>query len=173
MSREFRLFPSGAPTVAGDKFLFSRVDPASPTGFSNYTATLAQLAFALGISFFVELLIGDGVNVIVPGAKPTAVIVFPRSAILASWTLLSADSGPTAGSIVIDLWKTTYANYPPTLANTITAAAKPSLSNAIKSTSSVLTGWTTSFTTGDILIPNVDSVTGLKAAKLLLAYSLP
>jgi hypothetical protein len=32
------------------------------------------------------------------------------------------------GSIVIDLWKDTYANYPPTVADTITASAKPTLS---------------------------------------------
>src|SRR5207245_657787 len=46
----------------------------------------------------------------------------------------------------------------PTVANTITASAKPTLTTATKATSSVLTGWTTSCAVGDILEINVDSV---------------
>ena len=33
----------------------------------------------------------------------------------------------TSGSIVIDVWKDTYANFPPIVADTITASAKPTL----------------------------------------------
>ena len=62
------------------------------------------------------------------------------------------------GSVVIDIWKDTYANYPPTVADTITAAAKPTLSAANKSQDTTLTGWTTALTAGDILYFNVDSV---------------
>lgn len=63
------------------------------------------------------------------------------------------------GSIVIDLWKDTYANYPPTVADTITASAKPTLSSASKATDTTLTGWTTSVAAGDIIRVNVDSAT--------------
>lgn len=62
-----------------------------------------------------------------------------------------------AGDFVGDLWKDTYANYPPTVADTITAAAKPTLAAVIKSQDAVLTGWTKSFNKGDIVLPNVDS----------------
>ncbi len=34
-----------------------------------------------------------------------------------------------------------------------------------------MTGWTTTFSAGDIIFPNVDSVTSLKAVKLVLNYS--
>ena len=63
-----------------------------------------------------------------------------------------------AGNVVVDIWKDTYANYPPTVADTITAAAKPTLSAANKSQDTTLTGWTTALTAGDILYFNVDSV---------------
>ena len=62
-----------------------------------------------------------------------------------------------SGSCVIDVWKDTYANYPPTVADTIAASAKPTLSTAIKNDDSTLTGWTTSVTAGDVFGFNVDS----------------
>jgi len=63
------------------------------------------------------------------------------------------------GSIVIDIWKDSYANYPPTVADTITAGAKPTISAANKSEDTTLTGWTTSVSAGDIFGFNIDSVT--------------
>ena len=74
-------------------------------------------------------------------------------------TILSTDAASTAGSIVIDVWKDTYANYPPTVADTITASAKPTLSSANKSEDSTLTGWTTGISAGDVLGFKVDSAT--------------
>jgi hypothetical protein len=62
-----------------------------------------------------------------------------------------------SGSAVLDIWKDTYANYPPTVANTITASAKPTLSAAIKSEDTTLTGWTPSVTAGDVFGFKVDS----------------
>ena len=63
-----------------------------------------------------------------------------------------------AGNVVIDIWKDTYANYPPVVGDSITAAAKPTLSAVNKSQDTTLTGWTTTFTAGDILYFNIDSV---------------
>ena len=73
-----------------------------------------------------------------------------------------------SGSIVFDVWKDTYTNYPPTVADTITASAKPTVSSATKSTDSTLTGWTTSITAGDILGFNVDSITTATRAHLVI-----
>jgi len=61
------------------------------------------------------------------------------------------------GSIVVDIWKDTYANFPPTGGDSITAAAKPTISAAQKSQDATLTGWTTTITAGDVLAFNVDS----------------
>lgn len=76
------------------------------------------------------------------------------------------------GSIVIDVWKDTYANYPPTVADTIAAAAKPTLSSVNKSEDATLTGWTTAVTAGDVLKFNVDSVSGLTQVSLLLEITV-
>lgn len=62
-----------------------------------------------------------------------------------------------SGSIVVDIWKDTYANFPPTDADSITASAPPTLSSAQKAQDSTLTGWTTAISAGDILAFNVDS----------------
>lgn len=64
-----------------------------------------------------------------------------------------------SGSIVVDLWADTYANFPPTNADSITASAPPTLSSAQKSKDSTLTGWTTQVTTDHIWAYNVDSAT--------------
>lgn len=87
--------------------------------------------------------------------------------------LLSTDAAATAGSIVIDVWKDTYANYPPTVADTITASAKPTLSAANKSNDTTLTGWTTSVAAGDILGFNVDSATTVTKVTLFIILELP
>lgn len=65
-----------------------------------------------------------------------------------------------SGSCVVDVWKAAYTlDTPPTVANTITASAKPTLSSHSTSKDSTLTGWTTSISAGDVIRFNVDSAT--------------
>ena len=73
-----------------------------------------------------------------------------------------------SGSAVVDIWKDTYVNYPPTDADSITASAVPTLSAATKSEDSTLTGWTTSLTKGDILRFNVDSASTVTRLTVVL-----
>ncbi len=61
------------------------------------------------------------------------------------------------GSCVVDVWKDTYANFPPTNADSITAAAPPTVTAAAKSSDTTLTGWTTAVSRGDVLVFHVDS----------------
>ena len=69
-----------------------------------------------------------------------------------------------SGNIVIDIWKDTYGNHPPTNADSITGSSPPTLSGAIKTKDSVLSGWTTSISDGDILRFNIDSVSNIRSA---------
>lgn len=73
-----------------------------------------------------------------------------------------------SGSIMVDIWKGTYANFPPTDADSITASAVPAITTAIKSQDTTLTGWTTSIAAGDILRYNVDSVTSIQRLTITL-----
>lgn len=70
------------------------------------------------------------------------------------------------GSIQIDVWKDTYANFPPTDADSITAAAPVVISSATKANDTSLTGWSTSLSAGDILRFNVDSVSTITRVNL-------
>lgn len=73
-----------------------------------------------------------------------------------------------SGSIEIDVWKDVKANFPPTDADSITAAAPPTLSSDDFSEDSTLTGWATALSAGDVLRFNVDSVTTIQHATLAL-----
>lgn len=72
------------------------------------------------------------------------------------------------GSIVIDIWKDTYANFPPTDADSITASAVPTISSGTKDQDTTLTGWTTAVSAGDILRFNVDSCSTITRVTLTL-----
>lgn len=95
-------------------------------------------------------------------------VQIPVACTITKNTLLSVDGSASSGSIVFDVWKDSYANYPPTVADTITASAKPTLSSANKATDSTLTGWTTSVAAGDVVGFNIDSVTSLTRVLLQL-----
>lgn len=88
----------------------------------------------------------------------------PYACTITEVTLLANASG----SIVVDLWKDTYANFPPTDADTITASAPPTLSSAQKSQDTTLTGWTKALSQGDILLANVDSATTVTRVTLAI-----
>jgi hypothetical protein len=81
----------------------------------------------------------------------------PFACTITAATLLADQTG----SVVVDVWKDTYANYPPTIADTITASAPPTISSGVKSQDTTLTGWTTSIAANSTLRFNVNSVTSI------------
>lgn len=133
-----------AATVPGD---------AAVVGVAAKAARRDHVHPRLSDTFDVAFIIDGGGSAITTGVKGDLAIDF--AATINQVTLLADQSG----SIVVDIWKDTYANYPPTVADTITASAKPTISATTKSKDSTLTGWTTSVASGDTLRFNVDSVT--------------
>jgi len=99
----------------------------------------------------IEFVIPGGGAAITAGIK--GFIQMPFAGTITGWSLLPDQSG----TIVVDIWKDTYANYPPTVADTITASAKPTITATTKATSRSLTGWTTAFARDDCFAINVDS----------------
>jgi hypothetical protein len=91
-------------------------------------------------------------------------VIIPYDMVITSWTII-ADQ---VGSIVIDIWKDTYANYPGVVGDSITGSAKPTITSDIKNQSSTLTGWTTTVSAGDIARFNVDSVSTITRINLLV-----
>jgi len=88
----------------------------------------------------------------------------PYACTITQVTMLADQSG----SAVVDIWKDTYANYPPTDVDSITASAVPTISASNKSQDSTLSGWTTSVSAGDILVFNVDSCSTIEELSIIL-----
>jgi len=116
----------------------------------------------IGVLHAIVFIIDGGGSAITTGEKGHLEIPFACE--IQRATLLA----DVSGSIVIDIWKDTYALFPPTVADTITAAAKPTLAAAQKVQDSTLTGWTKAIAAGDILAFNVDSAATVTRVVLVL-----
>lgn len=106
---------------------------------------------------------GQG-GVVAAGSQVTFMIPFTGTII--GWTLLETSGTPVASTCVMDAWIDTYANYPPTVADTI-FGTKPSLTGAIKNQA---TGLSIAVTGGSIGKLNLDSNTG--GLKLKMIFNL-
>jgi hypothetical protein len=110
----------------------------------------------VAIEFVID---GDGVA-ITTGEKGH--IEIPFGMVITGWTLL----GDQTGSIEIDVWKDTYANFPPTIADTIAGTELPTISAATKGQDLTLSSWTTAVAAGDVLAFNVNSAATITRATL-------
>jgi len=145
--------------------------PSNPaSGFRAVYATTAQKIFTIGSDGLVRLLstseflisfgFSNGTNVLATGIQEGACFYTPYQMLITGWTLGSNDG--ISGSIVIDIWVDSHANFPPTVADSITASAKPNITSSTKGQSSTLTGWTTTIPADRWVYFNIDSVTSLK-----------
>lgn len=96
-------------------------------------------------------------------------VVVPFGGTITGWTILADQTG----SIAVDVWKDTYANYPPTVADTIVGSEKPTISGANKAQDLALTTWTTTVTAGDTVRFNVDSCVTITRATLVIQMTSP
>lgn len=86
----------------------------------------------------------------------------PYSGTITGWNLVADQSG----SIVVDVWKANAAV--PTVANTITASALPTLSSAQSAFNGAITGWTTSVTAGDVFAFHINSASTVQKVSLTI-----
>lgn len=127
----------------------------SATQVASQQSTKAYVDSKTELFRTITYVIDGGGSAITTGVK--GFLEIPFACTINQVTMLADQSG----SIVVDIWKDTYANYPPTDADTITASAVPTITTATKSQDATLTGWTTAITAGDILGFNVDSCTSI------------
>lgn len=116
---------------------------------SGETTGLQWAAQDVALVFIID----GGGSAITTGVKGYLEVPFGMT--ITGWTIVAKESG----SIVVDVWKDTYANFPPTVADTIAGTEKPTLSSAQKNQDVSLSSWTTAITAGDVLGFNVDSIT--------------
>ena len=105
---------------------------------------------------------GQG-GVITTGNKTTFTSNFDGTII--GWSIFESSPTPLLGSCVIDTWKDTYSNYPPTNVDTIWSGVKPTLTNQIKNQSAVMN---IPFSQGDVFTINVDSATIVQRVTLCI-----
>jgi hypothetical protein len=140
-------------TVAGEATYITFLTTDAGTTIEAFSSRLATAdipsVFGQGtIQFSV-----DGAGSAIATGTQTAKVVIPYNCTVTKATVLADQSSNTT----VDIWMEDYTNYPPTIADTIVAAAKPTLSGAAKSEDSTLTGWTTSLVKGEILYFTVDT----------------
>lgn len=146
-------FTSGSlltsPEVGAVEFLTDRLYFTQTTGTARKTIALTD-----DIHFTPTAIWGDGVKPESIEAGTASYVAVPYSGTIISWYIV-ANSTTTCQ---IDVWKATGSL--PTVANSITASAKPSLSSGTVVNSSSLTGWTKTVTSGDVFGFNLDSFSG-------------
>lgn len=106
--------------------------------------------------------IDGGGSAITTGQK--GYVTIPYDMTITGWDILADQSG----SIVIDVWKDTYANFPPIVGDSIAGTEKPTLSSAQKNQDTSLSTWTTSVSQGDIIGFNVDSAATVTRVTLVI-----
>ncbi len=109
-----------------------------------------------------------GGNVIVVGTTMTVVV--PYSGTITGWQIFDTTDTPVASSVVVNVWKDTYANYPPDVTDAI-FSTKPTLTTQInnQNLSPTFIGSGATVTAGDIIKFNIDSATlSLRCTVVLL-----
>lgn len=100
-------------------------------------------------------------DVITTGVK--TYLRVPYACTIAAWSIIS----DVVGSIVVDVWKSSWAAAKPTVANTIAGTEKPTLAAQEKNQDLVLSSWTPDLNAGDVLALKVDSCSGIHQATLV------
>jgi len=95
--------------------------------------------------------IGDNGSTIWAGVQGDFEVPFACTITRATMFLSASDN------ITVSIWKDTYANYPPTATDNITADAQLKIQEGVKYQDSTLTGWTKTVAAGDVLRFNVDA----------------
>jgi hypothetical protein len=134
----------------------------SSTGAAQFDSTVTTTR-VVGDTSVWSVIIDGGGSTITTGVKFDLEV--PYNATVTAWDIF----GDTTGSIVVDIWQDTYANFPPTVADVITTSEKPTISASNKGQDTSLNsgnGW--SVTQGRILRFNVDSVSTVTRVTIAL-----
>lgn len=96
------------------------------------------------------------------------IITLPRACTLTLVTILTVGG---TGSCNVDIWKSTLAAFPPVIGGAITGGVPPAITSGKTYTNSVLSGWTTSFSAGDVLLFHLNSSSTFTEISITLQFS--
>lgn len=145
---------------------FYATDPTEPVPINRSRAVeLSAMREILSTPRQAVFVIDGGGSVIDTG-EANASLIIPTDGEFLSVTLLAGQ----LGSIVLDIWKSDYTNYPPNAGGSIVGANPPMITADIKSTDSLLTGWDKDIQGGDIFKVSVTSVSSIQYLTVVLEY---
>lgn len=109
----------------------------------------------------------EGTFITPSAGQETVPMRIPYACTIVGWYV----TGNAAGSIVIDVWRSTFAGYPPAVAGTIVGGSgnKPTLSTARTATAAPASWTSVALVEGDYVTFKVDSTSGLTTARVVLA----
>ncbi len=145
----------------------STADLIVGTGASGIleTKTASQSRIAIGVNTAAVNCIVDGNDAVIAVGAVKGHVYIPFDCTITGWEIVASESG----DMVVDIWKDTFANYPPlNVSDSITGTAKPTLTASDKATSTTLTDWVTSLNEGDYLKVEVESNSAITWFTLVL-----
>ncbi len=133
------------------------------TGNTSVQSFSATTYYGLPVQYGSFGIVVDGSSsVITSGNK--GYLTLPYSGTIISWRMMA----DTTGSTSVDVWKTNFAGFPPTSGDSITGGNYPNLTSQQINDSSSLSGWTTTFSSGDIIAFNVLSASTVTRINLTI-----
>jgi hypothetical protein len=150
------LLTTTEPTASGQVTAVIFIADTTTSGF-----VMSQRPLLVKYAGIIAVLDGGGAA-LTTGIKLDLEI--PFACTVTAWRIVADQSG----SIVVDVWKDTYANFPPVVGDSITGSEKPTLSSQTKNEDTNLTTWTTAISAGDWLRFNIDSVSTVTRVTLVL-----
>ena len=128
------------------------------------TQVTIGLSSAVAVGKF-GITVDGGGSAITSGIKGDVQV--PYGCTPTTWTILA----DVAGAIVFDIWRDAFANYPPLVGDSMTAAAKPTIPASGASATGSAATWT-AVAAGDTVRFNVDSATTITQATLTVGCSI-
>lgn len=133
------------------------------TGNTSVQSFSATTYYGLPVQYGSFGIVVDGSgSVITTGNK--GYLTLPYSGTITSWRMMADTTGNTS----VDVWKTNFAGFPPTSGDSITGGNYPNLISQQINDSSSLSGWTTTFSSGDIIAFNVLSASTVTRINLTI-----
>jgi hypothetical protein len=135
-------------------------EPGVGVDWEDYWMVLSEAQKTSSVDVIIE-----GQNYPIDIGRKVAVRV-PYDCVLTECMMLADQSG----SMVVDIWKDTYGNYPPDNSDSIVSTSPPTLSGTDHSIDTILAGWTTALAEDDILAFNVDSCSVITRVTISLKF---
>ena len=126
-------------------------NPTMGPSFSDLADIRRTITTVRNSAVTINYIIDGGGSAITTGVKGFVEIPYPMT--ITGWQVFADQSG----SVVVDVWKSTYATFPPVVGGSIAGSELPTLSSQQVNQDSSLTTWITSLSAGDVLAYNVNS----------------